>query len=168
MKVKDVMRKATGTLPQNASLNEVIRTFLRHRVDFLSIVDAAERAVGIVTIHDLIDLFMPRYHDLLRDFSVLDDTGQLTAILDPSLGGWEPTTNHLIIAADLVHTNGPWISEEEPLLSAAARLQSSRQNRLPVVDKDNRLVGILYDYDIVLTLLQGYSGAPSVRTTASR
>jgi CBS domain-containing protein len=155
MKVKEVMRKPVVTLAQNATLREIVQAFIHHRVDALPIVDAAERAVGLITVFDLVELFFPRYHDLLRDFSALEDKGQLSSLFDPSMGGWELTTDKLIIAADLMHTQGPWIFEDEALLAAAARLKSRHQHKLPVVDRDNRLVGMLYDYDIVLAFMRG-------------
>jgi CBS domain-containing protein len=163
MKVRDVMRVGGPSLPQNASLYDVIQKFLKHRIDAVPIVDAAERVVGLVTVHDLIDMFLPRYFDLLRDVAVLEDKGQLTSLFDLNFAGLDIAAEKLILAADMMRGAGPWISAEESLMSAASRLQAQRQARLPVVDRDRKLVGMVYDYDIVLALLHGTTAATAAK-----
>ena len=161
MNVKHVMRPAAAVLPQNATLDDVMRAFLRHRVEALPIVDAAQRSVGMVTVHDLVDVCLPRYNELLRDFSALEDKGQLSSALDAAAGSWESVPGKLILAVDLVRGTDMAIFEDDPLLAAAARLQASRQHRLPVVDRDRRLVGVLCEEDIILALLNGRAAVQS-------
>src|ERR1700690_3955780 len=100
MKVKDVMRTSVIVLPQNATLKDVLDRFLKHHLDSLPIIDAAQRVVGFITIDDLIDIFLPRYYEILRDFSALEDKGQLASLFDLSFTGLERTQEKLILAAD--------------------------------------------------------------------
>jgi len=92
MKVRDVMRTSVFVLPQNATLKDVLDKFLTHHLDSLPVIDAAQRVVGFITIDDLVDIFLPRYYEILRDFSALEDKGQLASlfnqafVLEPALG----------------------------------------------------------------------------------
>ena len=40
-------------------------------------------------------------------------------------------------------------------MEAAAHLQAQNFERLPVVDKDRKLVGLISDFEVVLALLRG-------------
>ncbi len=149
------MQASVVSLPQNASLHEVIQKFIDHHLDALPIVDAAQRLVGFITIDDLIDFFLPRYYELLRDFSALEDKGQLGSLFDLSFNGLDPMQEKLILAADVMTTRVQWIRQDDSLLQAAARLQAQKYQRLPVIDLDQRIVGLLSDFEIVLALLRG-------------
>lgn len=166
MRVRDVMRKSVVSLPQNASLHQVIQQFIQYHLDSLPIVDAAERVVGFITIDDLVDVFLPRYHELLRDFAALEDKGQLASLFDLSFVGLDPIQEKLILAADVMVTKLTWIQRDHSLLQAAAQLQIQNYGRLPVVDPDQKLVGMLSDYDVVLALLQGSTAPKAVPVKA--
>lgn len=154
MRVQDVMRKSVVSLPQSATLQEVIAQFLQHHLDSLPIIDAAQRVVGFIVIDDLVELFLPRYYDLLRDFSALEDKGQLASLFDRA---FQVDGHHekLILATDVMTTHARWIKQEDSLLEAAALLQAQNYERLPVIDRDQKLVGLLSDFDVVLALLRG-------------
>ncbi len=160
MRVKDVMRTTVIVLAQNATLKDVLDKFLKHHLDCLPIIDAAQRVVGLITIDDLVDIFLPRYYEMLRDVSALQDKGQLTSLFNQSFVGLDIHHEKLILAADVMRTHLPWILQDESLLEAASILQSQNAQRLPVIDKDQRLTGLLSDFDVILALLRG---APSVQ-----
>jgi CBS domain-containing membrane protein len=155
MKVHDVMRKSVVSLPQNGTLQDVLAKFTQHHLDSLPIIDAAQRVVGFITIDDLIDIFLPRYFELLRDFTALEDKGQLTSLFDWSFAGLDEVEEKLILAADVMNSKIHWVGSDDSLLEAASQLQSQNFQRLPVVDKDQKLVGLISDFEVVLALLRG-------------
>jgi CBS domain-containing membrane protein len=162
MKVKDVMRTAVVVLAQNATLKDVLDKFLKHHLDSLPIIDAAQRVVGFITIDDLADIFLPRYYEILRDFSALEDKGQLASLFSEAFAGLDMHHEKLILAADVMSSKLHWVSLDDSLLEAAAHLQEQNYERLPVVDKDQKLVGLISDFEVILALLRGTSTAPSV------
>jgi CBS domain-containing protein len=166
MKVKDVMRTSVVSLPQNAPLPEVLQRFVKNRLEAMPILDAAERVVGLIAVHDLVDLFLPRYYEMLRDLAALEDKGQLTSLFDLSFTGMDLAAEKLILAADLMKSNLHWVNAEDGLLSAASRLQAQRQPRLPVIDRDRKLVGMIHDSDIALALLQGSAKSLPAKSAA--
>src|ERR1041385_1829587 len=155
MKVKDVMRTHVVVLPHNAGLNDVLEKFLKHHLDSLPIIDAAEHVVGFITIDDLVDIFLPRYHELLRDFAALEDKGQLTSLFNQAFVGLDVAHEKLILAADVMTSDIRWIQSEASLLEAASDLQLQNYERLPVVDEDQKLVGLISDFEVILALLRG-------------
>jgi len=159
VKVKDVMRTAVIVLPQNATLKDVLDKFLKHHLDSLPIIDAAQRVVGFITIDDLVDIFLPRYYEILRDFSALEDTGQLVSLFDQAFAGLDMHHEKLILAADRMSSHVRWVSGEDSLLEAAAQLQVQNYERLPVVDKDQKLIGLISDFEVILALLRGTPAA---------
>lgn len=159
MKVRDVMRKSVISLPQNGKLREIVNTFVKNHIDCLPVIDAAERVVGFITVDDLTDIFFPRYFELLRDLSVLEDKGQIGSLFDTSFTGLDRAQENLILAADVMNSHLQWVSQEDSLLQAAARLQAQGLERLPVVDRDQKLVGLISDFEVILALLQGSSAA---------
>ncbi len=160
MKVKDVMRTNVVVLPQNATLKDVLDKFLRHHLDSLPIIDAAQRVVGFITIDDLVDIFLPRYHEILRDFAALEDKGQLASLFNQAFAGLDIHHERLILAADVMTSDIHWVDAEDSLLEAAAHLQSQNYERLPVIDKDQRLMGLISDFEVILALLRGAPAAP--------
>src|SRR5690242_20459874 len=143
MKVKDVMRTTVVVLPQNATLKDVLDKFLKHHLDSLPIIDAAQRVVGFITIDDLADIFLPRYYEILRDFSALEDKGQITSLFSEAFAGLDLHHEKLILAADVMRSRLHWVSQDDSLLEAASSLQEQNFERLPVVDKDRKLVGLI-------------------------
>lgn len=155
MKVKDVMRTSVIVLPQNATLKDVLDKFLQHHLDCLPIIDAAQRIAGYITIDDLVDIFLPRYYEILRDFSALEDKGQLVSLFNQAFQGLDMHHEQLILAADVMNSDIHWVSAEDSLVEAAANLQGQNYERLPVVDKDRKLVGLISDFEVILALLRG-------------
>ncbi len=163
MKVRDVMRTQVVSIAQNNTLSDVVRTFVDNHVQMAPVVDAAMRVVGLITVQDLADIFLPRYFDLLRDFAALQDKGQLASLFDTAFMNFDRSQDNLILAADIMKTHIDWVHDEDSLLQAASRLQTQRQSRLPVIDRDKKLVGLLSDYEVILSLL---SGKPAGRVAA--
>jgi CBS domain-containing membrane protein len=162
MKVKDVMRTTVVVLPQNATLKDVLDKFLKHHLDCLPIIDAAQRAVGFITIDDLVEILLPRYYEILRDFSALEDKGQLASLFNQAFQGLDTHHEQLILAVDVMSTGIHWVQSDDSLLEAAAHLQSQNFERLPVVDKDGKLVGLISDFEVILALLRGAPAIPAV------
>ncbi len=161
------MRTPVIVLPQNATLKDILDKFIKHHLDCLPVIDAAQRVVGFITIDDLVDLFLPRYYEILRDISVLQDKGQISSLFSQGFATLDDHHEKLILAADVMRSRLQWIAQEESLLEAAALLQSQSTQRLPVVDKDQKLVGLLSDFDVILALLRG-APADSTAMSSSR
>lgn len=153
MNVSDVMRKGVIAVPQTSSLRDLITLFFRHRVDTLPVVDNAGRVVGLVTLAELVHIFMPKFTEFVKDFAFLDDFGVLEPVfLSQSQLIME---DKLFLVADIMNQTPILIREHASLLEASALMAASHIERLSVVNDHNRLLGVITHVDIVLSLLAG-------------
>ncbi len=155
MKAKDVMTKSVASLPQNATLREVIDRFVKYHIDALPILDAAERVVGFITVQRLADLFLPKFDELLRDFSALEDKGQLASLFEGSFKGFDDAADRLVLAADIMNAALHFVGQDDSLLRSASLLRGQGYACLPVVDRDQKLMGLISDFDVIVALLKG-------------
>ena len=152
MKIKDVMTKNVMTLDASASIQEIYRIFCEKNIGGVPIVNKENKLLGMVTKTELIDVLIPDYFDLIGDFLFIDDLGALEEKLElmPSLD--------LFIAEDLMVKNVIAINENASLFKAPVLMTKYNVRRLPVVDKDKRLVGIITRMDVCRALFNGDAG----------
>lgn len=153
MNVSHVLRREVVAVTASASFKELISLFYRHRVDSLPVVDKESHVVGLITLEDLIHIFMPKYHEIVKDFAFLDDYG----VLEPVFLSQSQLIDEdrLVLVADILNRAPILVRENASLLEAAALMESSRVKRLCVVNKKDRLIGMISYVDIVLSLLAG-------------
>ena len=103
----------------------------------------------MVTKTELIDVLIPDYFDMVSDFLFIDDFGALEDKLEaiPSLD--------LFIAEDLMITNVITINENASLMKAPVLMNKYNVRRLPVINKDKKLVGIATRMDVCSALFNG-------------
>jgi CBS domain-containing protein len=152
VKVKDAMVKNVITVPRSASLKQMINIFLQYRIDSLPVIDAKQTIVGFVTIDQVVEVLMPRYKEILRDYTYLEDFGRLEYVFEAQ--SHLLTEEKLILVDDLVNPKFTVVKEQESLITAAAIMQANAIRRLPVVDNQNRLTGIISTIDIILYLFK--------------
>jgi CBS-domain-containing membrane protein len=142
VKVDQIMTRDVVTVPPEATLAEVVEKLLDKPYTALPVVDSAGRLVGIISDTDLLER-----GDMEVSISLKRATDpQLARSLITQLQQNSRTVSQ-VMTADPV-TLGPQAS-----LSAAARLMGKRKlKRLPVVNGDKRLVGMLSRFDLLKAL----------------
>jgi CBS domain-containing protein len=146
VKVAEMMTRDVATVAPEATLADVVEKLLDKPYTALPVVDAAGRLAGIITDTDLLER---------GDMEV---SLSLNKALDPDvartlLARLRQSTRMV----SQVMTTDPTTIRPQAYLSEAARLMGKRKlKRLPVVDGDNRLVGVLSRLDILKVLAAGY------------
>jgi CBS domain-containing protein len=145
--VRDLMTPAdrVDVASPETGLTDLVRLLLRKRRNAIPVVDDERRVVGIITNSDLVSRAgLPLRLELLRALGDPDDPQVATHL--ETLGG-ESRTAASIMTPDVV-TVGPDI-----LLADAARLMLvKRLKRLPVVDAEGKLLGMLSRFDVLKTV----------------
>jgi CBS-domain-containing membrane protein len=141
MLVQDVMTTDVVTADVDTPLVALIDDMLRHGISGLPVIDANRGVVGVVTEADLVARRgqEPRPRRLL---SIVDDA------LRARQNRWRQKADGLLTAAVMTtpaHTIGPTATVRQ----AAARMVTLAIKRLPVVDGDGRLAGIISQRDIL-------------------
>ncbi len=137
MKVEDVMTREVRTVAPTATLKEVAETLADLRVSGLPVVEDG-RILGVVSEADILAKERGEEPNLGGLLSALfEDRHEIRAKLHASTAG-EAMTSPAIT-----------ISGSRPVSDAAARMIDLGVNRLPVVDDEGKLVGIVTRADLV-------------------
>ncbi|MDJ0553868.1 MAG: CBS domain-containing protein [Microcoleaceae cyanobacterium MO_207.B10] len=142
--VADVMSHNPITVKPEMPLKEAIKILAERRISGLPVVNDQEKLVGIVSESDLMwqesGVTPPAYIMVLDSVIFLENPGRYEKEIHKALGE----------TVGEVMSKDPLTTTEEKPLSAAARLMHERNiHRLPVLDTNGKLVGILTRGDII-------------------
>jgi CBS domain-containing protein len=146
-RVGDVMTTDVVVAGPDQSLEEIARLMHDHRVSGLPVVDQDGRLVGIVS-----------EADLLRSEATGPEAAPrsmfLEWLLHPGrLEEWENRARGLR-AGDVMVTDVATVRPHTTIAEATKILLRRRVKRLPVVDDENRVVGIVSRQDLLSPLLR--------------
>ncbi len=136
MKVRDAMTSDVVTVRPDTPLREVASILVEHGISGVPVVGDDGDVVGVVSEGDI----------LIKERGPERRKGVLARLLDPHRGDRKPrarTAGEAMTAP--AKTIAPWRS----LSAAAAQMLEEGIKRLPVVDSDGKLVGILSRADLV-------------------
>ncbi len=133
--VKDVMTTHVVAVRQNASFKDMAARLREHRVSAFPVLDDENRVVGVVSEADL----------LTKEALEYSYQGRVSGILHHR----EQTKAAGVTAADLMTKPPVTIGPNEPVSHAARLMYSRHVKRLPVVDDDGRLIGIVSRADVL-------------------
>ena len=133
--VKDVMSTHVVAVRKNAPFKEMATRLREHRVSAFPVLDEDNKVVGVVSEADL----------LTKEALEFSATGRVSGMLHHK----EQAKAAATTAGDLM-TRPPVTVGPDEFVSHAARLMYARKvKRLPVVDDDGRLVGIVSRADVL-------------------
>ncbi len=134
------------SVPEAAPIDEVVRALREHELPGVPVVDAGGRCVGIVTEADLVlpdeqgDLHLPHYVDLFGGVVFLEPLQRFEDRLRKAFAS---------SAADMMTKDPDTVGPETTVDEAGRKVYDSGHNRLPVVDGDGRLVGVVTRVDLL-------------------
>jgi nucleotide-binding universal stress UspA family protein len=137
--VRDVMVRGVSAVAADAPLAEVVELLLRRNVKALPVVDARRHVLGIITGGDLLDR-----GGLDLRLSVKQELG--TEILRERLRVLAESRKS---ARDVMTRHVRTIDAETDLVTVIRLMAAHRVKRLPVVNRDRELVGIVSRADVL-------------------
>jgi CIC family chloride channel protein len=135
LKAEDLVRPDPEVLHPGDHYRKVVETFLSGRRQRLFVVGDDRRLLGAISLHDI--------------KHVLEHPEALTAV----------------VAHDLMVPVGTVVRKDERLHRATQLFASSEYERLPVVDEEGRLLGVLAKRDLLAVYAQEVLGRPAVLAT---
>ena len=146
------MKHKVISISISATINEAAVLFVERHIGTLPVVDAEGKLVGILHIRDLLELVMPSFVNLVEDFDfVRGDFSVFETLL--------PTVEVAIQPASSIMVPPVSVRASSGLLRAFAIMNSHHLYDIPVVDDDDRLVGIASRVDIGTALLADWRNA---------
>jgi CBS-domain-containing membrane protein len=140
-RVKDVMTRTVVAAGETASFKEMARVMRARAVSALPVVDRAGVLVGIVSEADL----------LLKEEFASDKRG---ALFQTGRRRLDRSKAAGLVAAQLMTTPVVTASPDMSLPVVARLMHERRIKRLPVVDRDGRVVGIVSRCDVLRIFLR--------------
>jgi CBS domain-containing protein len=140
MQVRDVMTTAVIAVGPEAPFQQLIGLMLDHDVSGIPVVDRQGRPIGMVTEADL--LSKEAYGDRRRLLYLV------AAVWLGEESEWVEKAGGMT-AGSVMTAPVRTVGMDEEVRRAAARLLTTRVKRLPVVDDNGRLVGIVSRVDIL-------------------
>ncbi|MBN1298877.1 MAG: CBS domain-containing protein [Actinobacteria bacterium] len=147
MTAQDIMTKNVVTISKDSSIEELSELLLKNKISGVPVTDENGRLEGIVTEADIIvrdtDLHFPRYFKLLDAIIYLESFRKFR----------ENLKKHLATRVeDIMNEKVITIKTDTPLSEAAEIMLDKKINRLPVLEEDGSIAGIVTRADIVKSM----------------
>jgi len=136
-RVGDLMREPVPPVRETATLQEMAQRFLTRTNNFLPVVDAENRLLGVVALHDL----------------------------KPFLNAGEEL--RAVIAYDVMRPPPAWVTPTQTLFEALPVVLRSEQRHIPVVNSptERKLVGALVRAEVLGLLTEAMARSSEARLT---
>jgi len=148
LKASDIMTKNVITIKKDTSIGELSELLVKNKISGVPVVDEEERIIGIVTEADIIvkdtDLHFPRYFKLLDGIIYLESLNKFKSNLQKHIA---------TKVEDIMTVKVKTISPDTTVNDIADIMLDMKINRLPVVDDDNKVIGIVTRADIVKSMI---------------
>ncbi|MFA9459689.1 CBS domain-containing protein [Thiohalorhabdus methylotrophus] len=147
MKARDVIARSVVTVQRDTPLPEVTALMVKHRISGLPVVDESGRVAGIISEHDFVT--HAREEDGRTVIEILPAAGVVDEAGSAAHG-------YAHVAEDIMTPQVVTLEEDAPLPEIAARFAEWTVNRLPVVDHQDRLIGLVSRWDLVQSVLTAF------------
>jgi len=145
--VQNFMTANPVTVKPLDSVETVLKLLEEQHISGLPVVNDNNEVVGVVSETDLLfkerPIRMPLYLTFLGSVIYLESLDKFEQQLKKSLG---------MLVQDVMTPEPINISVDAPISEAASLMLDKQVNRLPVVDQDNKLIGILTRSDLMRVL----------------
>lgn len=150
--VADIMDSDPVSVSPDADVRTVISILQDHDLPGVPVVDEDNRVKGIITESDLVisdeeaDFHLPHYVNIMGGIVFLESTKHFEERAKKAFAA---------TAAEMMTADPITVGPDEPAEHAARLISEKHHNRLPVVDDEGRLVGVVTRVDVLSALTGG-------------
>lgn len=150
MYIKNIMTRDVITVREDDTVEKCANLLITHNLSGLPVVDEVGKVVGMVTEGDLIRrasrIEGPAALEVLGGIFYLESPKKFVDDLVKSMGN---------LAKDIMTKDLITVSPDKAIEDAATLLVRNKIKRLPVIDKEGNLIGIVSRKDIMNYLFNG-------------
>jgi len=150
MYIKDIMTKQVITVGEDDTVDKCANLLITYNLSGLPVIDDDGKVKGIVTEGDLI-----RRAAKIDGPATLEVLGGIIYLESPKKFMEEIKRSMANIARDIMTKNVISVNPDKTIEDAATLLVQKNIKRLPVIDKEGNLVGIVSRKDIMKYLFNG-------------
>lgn len=146
MKIKDIMITDVTTLSPDMPAMEAAKKLSELEISGLPVVDSQGRLVGMFTEKGILKAILPSYVEKVGKFIYEENPKGIKKKLEG--------LNNLKVK-DLMRTEVVTVTEETGCCEAARVMLTQKARRILVIDKDNKLIGIVARCDVLKAFMSG-------------
>lgn len=139
-----IMTKNVVSIKPGDEVEKAARLLLEHKISGLPVVDDENRVVGMISEGDLVlrakEVKAPAFSEILGGVIFLESQNRFFAELKKTIA---------LSVGELMTRKIYTVGEEATLEQIATLMSTKGINRVPVVDKDKKLLGIITRQDII-------------------
>jgi len=147
--VHDIMSNDVLSVHPEDTIHTALATLVEKRISALPVIDAEHCCVGILSATDLVSMTREMVEELSDPTQI---NSVLTKWLNHSL--MENGTDHRKVSS-MMTTEVIFVSPETSLVESSCKMLDNRVHRLPVLDAERHLVGIVSTMDILRAFSEG-------------
>ena len=148
MEIREYMKTNVISLPVKSTIGDAARMVVEYKIGALPVVQEDGQLVGLVSLKQLLSIVVPSFVQLVGDIDFVGDFGAAEDVEVDMEVLSDPINN---LMADPVS-----VEADCGLVRAYSLMQQDHLTDLPIVDKDNLLVGIASGVDVAMALLSGW------------
>jgi CBS domain-containing protein len=141
---KDIMTKEVITVNENDTIEKVAQLMLNHHVSGMPVVDSEGKLTGVISEGDLViqdkEIKAPVMTVFLGGVIYLENPGRFNKELKRIIA---------LKVSELMSKKVYSVGPEDPIEKVIKIISEKEVNRIPVVDENKRLLGIISRQDII-------------------
>ena len=140
MKVKEIMTKKVVSISPDANAKEALDLLQKRQISSLPVVDEEGKVVGVFTEKAVLAHILPSY---------IHKVGRFVYEQNPKVTKKKFTELDNIPVSKLMSKEMEVVNEDATLCEVARKMLMHKTRRIPVVDKDDKVVGIVARCDVL-------------------
>jgi CBS domain-containing protein len=149
MEIGKYMKRNVISIPATSTVREAASVFVKHHVGLLPIVDQHRKLIGVVGLRDLLSLELPDFVNFIADLDFVHDFGAVETT--------RPSAEVLDRPVKTLMSPSISVPEDTGLLRAYALMLQHELHDMPVVSREETLVGVASRVDIGTAILSTWS-----------
>lgn len=149
MEIRQYMKQNVVSISETATIREAAATLVKHHIGLLPIVNTNKKLIGVVGLRDLLSLELPDFVNFVADVDFVHDFGAVESTRPPAE----------VLDQSIETLMRPAISvpEDTGLLRAYALMLQHELHDMPIVAKNEELVGVASRVDIGTAILSTWA-----------
>jgi len=145
MKAKEIMTKEVVSIKPEDNAKEALAFLFKMRISGLPVIDDKNKLVGMFTEKEVLAKILPSY---------LEKVGRFMYQENPKAVKQKITIFHNMKVRDIMRREVVTVDEDTALCEIARIMLTQRARRLPVLNKEKAVVGIVARGDVVKALFK--------------
>lgn len=140
MRVKEIMAKDVVSIKPDNNVKEALTLLFKMRISGLPVIDTQGRLAGMFTEKDILTAILPSYIEKVGRFVYEENPKSIKK-------KFESLVN--LTVSQLMRKDVVTVDEDASLCEVAHLILTQKVRRIPVLNKEKRVVGIIVREDIV-------------------